>query len=136
MPHKDKEKEREHKRKYRQAHAEERRASDKKYREVHREKNREYQREYYQAHKEKGLKSQRNSDLRRKYGITVLDYDLLYSEQEGRCAICGGEKKLSVDHNHDTGTVRGLLCVGCNSHLSFVERGLHVAALDYLEKYL
>ncbi len=62
----------------------------------------------------------RAMNLLRKYGITLDDYEALFAEQNGRCAIClvtpENERfgMLSVDHNHETGEVRGLLCRHCN----------------------
>lgn len=65
----------------------------------------------------------RESALKRMYGITVADYDRMYAEQGGTCAICrqpeklvrrGVLQELSVDHCHATGRVRGLLCHDCN----------------------
>lgn len=55
------------------------------------------------------------------YGITGEEYDYLYQQQNGKCAICqratGARKRLAVDHNHETGAVRGLLCGPCNFDL-------------------
>lgn len=68
--------------------------------------------------------------LRTRYGITPERYDEMLAEQNNRCAICGGTDvrgtgaNLSVDHNHRTGEVRGLLCQPCN------------LALGHLEEYL
>lgn len=56
----------------------------------------------------------------KKYGLTVADYDALFSAQGGVCAICKrppDKKRLAVDHCHTTGTVRGLLCAPCNVSL-------------------
>ena len=55
--------------------------------------------------------------VRRKYGLTREAYEALLAHQDGRCAICGGvpTKRLRVDHCHQTGKVRGLLCDLCNS---------------------
>jgi hypothetical protein len=63
---------------------------------------------------------ERDAHLRRKYGIGAADYDRLLAEQGGGCALCGRKpeeltagryrKHLHVDHCHDTGRVRGLLC--------------------------
>ena len=62
----------------------------------------------------------REKKYRARYGITVQDYDDLYESQQGCCAICSAhqstlQKRLAVDHNHDTGEIRGLLCFDCNS---------------------
>lgn len=54
------------------------------------------------------------------YGITLDEYERLFIEQNGLCAICKAEPikyKLAVDHDHDTGAVRGLLCPPCNRAL-------------------
>lgn len=58
-------------------------------------------------------------DSCRKLGITIYDYEKMYEEQGGRCKICNIheselKKKLGIDHCHNTGTVRGLLCFNCN----------------------
>ena len=54
----------------------------------------------------------------RKAGITVADYDQIFKAQNGKCAICGdGRSKrlaLAIDHDHETGEIRGLLCRHCN----------------------
>ena len=68
--------------------------------------------------KEKDPLVQRRSELKRLYGITLEDYVDMFSKQEGVCAICLEEcqtrKSLSVDHDHATGKIRGLLCNRCN----------------------
>lgn len=66
----------------------------------------------------------RRSALRRLYGITIEEYDLWWEAQGGVCAICaqpefrkgkdGTVHSLHVDHDHDTGVIRGLLCTKCN----------------------
>jgi hypothetical protein len=57
--------------------------------------------------------------LEQKFGITLEEYNRLFEEQHGCCAICGKHqrelnKSLCVDHNHITNKVRGLLCNECN----------------------
>tara|TARA_Y100000310_G_scaffold340444_1_gene436280 strand:+ start:2171 stop:2440 length:270 start_codon:yes stop_codon:yes gene_type:complete len=61
----------------------------------------------------------RKNQLRRKYGITEDDYDEMYRAQRGCCWICGThqsalKRRLNVDHDHDSGDVRALLCGHCN----------------------
>ncbi len=57
------------------------------------------------------------------YGLTPDDYARMLSLQDGGCAICGRApkpgKSLAVDHCHQTGRIRGLLCFRCNFGLSF-----------------
>ena len=88
----------------------------------------------------KDRQSQRSEHLKYKYGITLDEYDRLYKEQNGLCKICGKNVqygKLCVDHDHDSGTVRGLLCVSCNIRLGVIEssnrKGLFQKMLDYLK---
>lgn len=63
---------------------------------------------------------QRNTYLKRTYGITIEEYEEMLAAQGGKCAICpateGASDRLSfcVDHNHVTGKRRKLLCVSCN----------------------
>jgi hypothetical protein len=83
--------------------------------------------------------------LKKEYGITEEDYDIMYKKQDGVCAICGKPETrfskgkitlLCVDHNHETGEVRGLLCHRCNVALgSFNSDELLEKAKNYLEKY-
>jgi hypothetical protein len=58
---------------------------------------------------------------KRIYNVTPERYALMLAEQKGCCAICGNSTKLAIDHNHQTGTVRALLCRACNSKLAGVE---------------
>lgn len=68
------------------------------------------------------VKYDRNKYLKRKYGISLKQYNGMLKRQKYRCAICGKRQKdaarnLSVDHDHKTKLVRGLLCIYCNSKL-------------------
>jgi hypothetical protein len=84
----------------------------------------------------------RRHHLRIKFGITPEEYDRMFSEQGGVCAICGrhpklstgDQRRLSVDHNHDTGKVRGLLCYKCNVGLGSADDSVDrlVAMAAYL----
>jgi hypothetical protein len=63
----------------------------------------------------------REANLQRLYGITSSDFEKMVSAQAGKCAICLKEQQeevLYVDHCHETGRVRGLLCRLCNFALS------------------
>jgi hypothetical protein len=63
--------------------------------------------------------------LRNRYGITEADYYKKLAEQDGKCAICHSSDpvrhRLHVDHDHDSGQVRSLLCFRCNIQLGFLE---------------
>lgn len=53
----------------------------------------------------------------RKYGLTLARYESMRVAQANRCAICfqvSESNRLSIDHDHETGAVRGLLCTRCN----------------------
>jgi hypothetical protein len=94
---------------------EEKAAYQKAYRAKYREKlnayNRKYNKDYQTRNKDQYAATQRKS----KYGLTQDEYDALKEKQEGKCAICGCvPKKLCVDHDHQSGKVRGLLCNKCN----------------------
>ena len=64
---------------------------------------------------------ERDAHLRRKFQLTADQYEEMLAAQGGGCAVCGREPKpgkaLHVDHNHETGAVRGLVCFSCNSAL-------------------
>jgi len=78
----------------------------------------------------------------KRYGLTPVDYAAMLDAQGGRCAICGEEaertaRRLSVDHCHATGKVRGLLCRDCNVGLGVFgdEAEALRRAAEYLEKH-
>jgi len=87
----------------------------------------------------------RDKFLRDKYGITLNDYEAMWIAQGGRCGICGlyesvaatTYKNLVVDHDHDTGKVRGLLCDLCNKGLGQFKDDINRVrrALTYLEEH-
>ncbi|WNL50923.1 recombination endonuclease VII [Synechococcus phage S-CREM2] len=68
-----------------------------------------------------GRDKQRNRRYLRDFGISLNEYEAMLTEQKGLCLICKGEdttgKRLAVDHCHETGKVRGLLCNHCNTGL-------------------
>lgn len=111
----------------------ERRANDPEFR----DRRRSYERSY-RARTERRLRS---LHYKRTYQVSVEEYDRLFAEQGGCCAICKGKpsrtKHLHVDHCHETGRVRGLLCDSCNLGLgSFKEDPERVTkAADYLRRW-
>jgi hypothetical protein len=93
--------------------------------------------EYYKRNKSKRI--HRRSKLKVNYNLTEKDFDTLFEEQEGACAICKrADVKLVVDHDHTTGAVRGLLCNGCNHGLGRFGDSIPLmeSAIAYLEKHL
>lgn len=84
----------------------------------------------------------------KKYGLSEKDYEILVKYHNKLCAICGKEedsidgrtklkKSLSVDHNHRTGKVRGLLCWRCNAMIGYAKEDIKNLknGVKYLEKY-
>ncbi len=84
----------------------------------------------------RNVKLRKERDLKKKYNLSLLDYENMRLIQENKCKICTKEKKLFVDHCHTTGKVRGLLCATCNvglgSYLDNTE--LLKEAIKYLDK--
>lgn len=77
-----------------------------------------------EANPEKSARSVRSSTIKAKYGIDQDRFEEMLAAQGGQCAICGATsprlswgKHLHIDHCHETGKVRGLLCQPCNTSL-------------------
>ena len=89
---------------------------------------------------EKDPMVKRRAELLRVYGITLEEWYDIYDSQNGVCAICKQEcktrKSLSVDHDHETGDIRGLLCNRCNRALGLFRDDPEVLknATRYLEE--
>jgi len=86
--------------------------------------------------------SQRKNRLLSVYGITAQDYQDMLHNQDYSCNICCThvselKRALSVDHDHATGKVRGLLCSKCNVGLGHFNDSLELlsSAYNYLEKH-
>lgn len=85
-------------------------------------------------------KKNRDTKLRKAYGITLDEYNTMLEAQGGVCAICKGTEGMSrdvqmaVDHCHTTGKVRGILCSHCNRGLGFFKDNIESlkAAIKYL----
>jgi len=88
------------------------------------------------ANLDKARRQDRHRNLYRSFGIRPNDYKQLFEAQQGVCAICGKPetailrgkvKNLAVDHCHETGVVRGLLCSRCNIAVGFLRDDVDIA---------
>ena len=83
----------------------------------------------------------RNDYLKRTFGITQSDYEEMLALQGSRCAICGRApdeaKALHIDHCHDSGKIRALLCGSCNRMLGLAKDSPEIleGAARYLRRY-
>jgi hypothetical protein len=77
----------------------------------------------------------RTYHLRRRYGLSAQEVDALVAEQKGLCAICREASAEHVDHDHETGRVRGILCFNCNGGLGQLRdrHDLLTLAVAYLQ---
>jgi hypothetical protein len=83
----------------------------------------------------------REYNLKRTYGIDLHDYNKMLAAQNGACAICKKShtirknKRLDVDHDHETGKVRGLLCSYCNQVIGDAKEDIVILenAITYLK---
>jgi hypothetical protein len=111
----------------------------KAYREANKEDLKVARKERQQRDPEKLKAQQRKNDLKKKYNISPEDYDKMFEDQQGHCAIClkTSTKALHVDHNHETGKIRALLCSHCNVGLGHFKESLNLLerAKDYLCKH-
>lgn len=93
--------------------------------------------EVMRRHKE----GMRRVHLNKVYGLSEIEYNKLLELQSGGCAICKQpcrvHERLSVDHDHNTGAVRGLLCQQCNSAIGFLKEDEDIIwnMLEYLKKH-
>ena len=103
-----------------------------------RRENREHVRAWQKQYNAGRKRENRNTHLRRTFGITLEDYDVMLATQGGGFAICGRAapegSSLHVDHDHETGAVRGLLCFTCNGALGMLSENdqFLTRAADYV----
>ncbi len=100
--------------------------------------------EYYRRYKNRNLESKRRlgraGGLRRRYGMTTDQYEVMLLLQDGSCVICQTpaipNKPLHVDHDPDTNVVRGLLCGSCNRGIGMFKHKPDIIrkAADYLDE--
>jgi hypothetical protein len=106
------------------------------------DKNKKYVQEKGKIWYENNKNRSRNVYLKRVFGITLEEYNNLMVKQNNCCAICGeppviGEKSFPVDHDHETGKVRGLLCRGCNVGIGNLKDSVELLekAIMYIKKF-
>ena len=143
-------------RRFRARHPDRMKEASKQYRARYPGRCAEAQRRWKDRNREKlncasALQRKENLDLRReiehrsylkiRYGITIEQFNETLARQDGCCAICGtddpGWGKWHVDHCHETGIVRGLLCHPCNTGMGMLRdsKSLLRKAIAYLEEY-
>jgi hypothetical protein len=109
------------------------------------ERNAKRKEEYKRWYQDNKIKV-RNYKLKRKFKISISEYNDMFDEQNGLCAICkkseikkhnGTIQSLAVDHNHSTGKVRALLCSNCNTALGSLKENKDIIfnMIDYIDKY-
>jgi hypothetical protein len=101
-------------------------------------------RKHIENYRKNNPDANRNKHYKKRYGITVDQYEAMAKAQNYLCAICGlpeSKKRkdgtdsiLAVDHDHTTGAVRELLCVGCNHMLGNIEN--RNVSLDAIAAYI
>ena len=102
---------------------------------------------WQKQYREKNRQALSDGERQRRFGITPERYSELLKSQNGTCAICkqpetatrlGKVKALAVDHCHQSGAVRGLLCADCNTGIGKLKENVDIfqSAIQYLEYHL
>lgn len=99
-------------------------------------------------HRDKRTVSYKRAQLLKRYGLTIVEFDAMCRAQNNLCAICGNPetakspvtgspRAMTVDHDHVSGKIRGLLCSTCNSGIGYFKDDLRRlrAAIAYLESH-
>jgi hypothetical protein len=105
-----------------------------------------YMRIWQKNRRSKNTYYSKNSDLKKSYGVNLVWFNHQFDLQKSVCLICkhpettmikGKTISLSVDHCHNTGKVRGLLCKPCNQGIGLLRHNptLLQSAIDYLRKH-
>lgn len=128
---------------YRDAHKEDRLAYHRQYMIDNPDKAKQYRKQYRSNNSDAVKLRDRAYWLKANYGITLEQYDALLDGQHHSCAICGTDLRIlssrpHLDHDHETGAVRGILCHHCNVGLGHFRDDITVleSAIEYLRKSL
>ncbi|WP_084206625.1 endonuclease VII domain-containing protein [Segniliparus rugosus] len=93
---------------------------------------------------ERSLRADHNKHLKKKYGLTIEQYEEMVAVRGNKCDICGrtpievgDSRRLSVDHCHKTGRIRGLLCRWCNTAIGQLQDSVQVMenAIKYMKEW-
>lgn len=92
-------------------------------------------RAWRKRHPEKAKELARQTRYRKQYRMSIEGIEAMKVAQGGRCLLCQRSAILVVDHDHETGRVRGMLCLRCNSWLGTIENnpGIMDRARGYLD---
>jgi len=102
--------------------------------------NAQYCRRWFSENKHRLKSLNRQSHLRVEHGLTPEAYEALFQAQNGLCAICfrpcNTHKNLSIDHDHKSGKIRGLLCRNCNCAIGQAREDVTIlkSMIAYLER--
>lgn len=115
----------------------------KEYGKLYRAKNKEIISEKKRIYHKINPHIKRKSHLKKEFNLTLEDYTKMLNAQFGKCKICGIDKvdnrqhkHFHIDHNHNTGKIRGLLCSKCNTLLGASKDNIDILknAIKYLEE--
>ena len=97
---------------------------------------------YKKEYDKKNFNKHKNGYLKKMHGITLDEFNEMLKSQDGKCAICGDlskedERHFAVDHNHETGENRGILCHKCNMAVGLFkdDPALFQSAITYLKSF-
>lgn len=118
----------------------------KRWYEKNKEKVNAYRRQWVKKNRAVNPDKWKGYELRKKYGLTLIQYREKLVSQDSLCEICRrpetgkhptwkGSLPLAVDHDHVSGNIRGLLCHACNKRLGVIESNWLEKAVAYLAKY-
>ena len=111
------------------------------YHHANKEKNKARKDAYNKEYHEKTYESRKELLTAKRYGITLDEYKQMFIDCDSKCEICNStessDRTLSVDHNHITGQIRGLLCHNCNTGIGQLKADENLdiikKAIEYLE---
>lgn len=98
--------------------------------------NKDKRRGYYKEYNVRNRRHIKECKLKRKYGITLEEYEDMVKAQDSKCCLCRKfEEGLHIDHCRESGKVRGLLCGSCNRGIGLLKHNPNILrrAADYVE---